>query len=309
MATEPRGIPVLAPEARHHPFPEELRHVVNCAYSTHLTRAFIENFGLLRLPESGSHIWFARPQKGDGPTALMVSGPVLSPLLVRHPFGPLEILGLQLRPSATATVLGTSASRLQGMTLPLAACWGTKAELLEKRLRRETRLEACLGLLCDAVESSLATERPGHAIVSEAVRRMEDAPGLSRIETIARALDVSSRHLQRLFFDHVGCSPKQVARLVRLSKLLTRLPQSPSVPWAELAAELDYTDQSHLIADFRALVGETPQRFASRPPGLLRHVEIGWLLTPSDPSLALATWNGFRPFSFKAHSDGDTDEP
>ena len=36
------------------------------------------------------------------------------------------------------------------------------------------------------------------------------------------------------------------------------------VVWAEVAAELGYSDQAHLTRDFTALIGEPPARYARR---------------------------------------------
>lgn len=36
---------------------------------------------------------------------------------------------------------------------------------------------------------------------------------------------------------------------------------APWVDWADLGAALGYSDQPHLIADFRALAGVTPARW------------------------------------------------
>jgi len=40
--------------------------------------------------------------------------------------------------------------------------------------------------------------------------------------------------------------------------------ESPHIGWARIAATTGYFDQSHLIRDFRLLLGETPRTFLAR---------------------------------------------
>lgn len=76
---------------------------------------------------------------------------------------------------------------------------------------------------------------------------------------LARRLAVSERQLRLLFADGVGVSPKHFARIARVRHVLAH--RSPAVPWAQLAAATGYYDQSHLSADFRALMGVPPTSF------------------------------------------------
>ena len=71
-----------------------------------------------------------------------------------------------------------------------------------------------------------------------------------------------SRTLQRLFARYVGVSPKWVLRRYRLHEAAAALAREQDRPWAEVAAELGYFDQSHFIRDFTAAIGLTPVAYA-----------------------------------------------
>ena len=61
--------------------------------------------------------------------------------------------------------------------------------------------------------------------------------------------------------------PKTFCRVARLWKVL-RSTADGGVNWAGLAADLGYSDQSHLVTEFRSLTGLTPGRWiASRRAG------------------------------------------
>jgi AraC-like DNA-binding protein len=80
------------------------------------------------------------------------------------------------------------------------------------------------------------------------------------VARVAGSLGVTRQHLARRFATHVGVTPKTFCRVVRLWRLLRRT-AGGRVNWAGLAAELGYSDQPHLVAEFRRLTGVTPGRW------------------------------------------------
>ncbi|MGW6567883.1 AraC family transcriptional regulator [Streptomyces sp. NPDC054975] len=90
---------------------------------------------------------------------------------------------------------------------------------------------------------------------------------IRRVSELARAAGLSSRSLQRLFANYVGVGPKWVILRYRIHEALERAEATGthgSPDWAELAAELGYSDQAHLVRDFTATVGEPPTAYARR---------------------------------------------
>jgi AraC-like DNA-binding protein len=66
------------------------------------------------------------------------------------------------------------------------------------------------------------------------------------------------RLLQRIFNDYVGVSPKWVIRWYRLYEPVETLNSGAELDWVQLALELGYFDQAHMINDFRSVVGFSP---------------------------------------------------
>ncbi|MFI8966741.1 DUF6597 domain-containing transcriptional factor [Streptomyces sp. NPDC053493] len=86
-----------------------------------------------------------------------------------------------------------------------------------------------------------------------------------RVSALARAAGLSPRSLQRLFASYVGVGPKWVILRYRIHEALERAESGSvaSLPdWAELAADLGYSDQAHLVRDFTATVGVPPTAYA-----------------------------------------------
>ena len=100
--------------------------------------------------------------------------------------------------------------------------------------------------------------------VAALVERAEADRTILRARQLADLAGVSDRTLQRWFREYVGVSPKSVVQRHRLLDVAAAAHDDDDVDWAALAAELGYADQSHLIRHFRAVVGESPARYAER---------------------------------------------
>jgi AraC-like DNA-binding protein len=97
-----------------------------------------------------------------------------------------------------------------------------------------------------------------------------------RIERVARELGVSRQHLAREFSAHAGLSPKLFSQICRVRGMLADVqvrashdrqhqvhPSIMKQSWSAVAAEYGYADQSHLIAEVRAILGQTPRQWLS----------------------------------------------
>ena len=82
-------------------------------------------------------------------------------------------------------------------------------------------------------------------------------PG-SSIDLLATYSGLSRRQLERRFLSTTGLTPKTLHRIFRFQRTLRLRAASPHAPWAALAADAGYYDQSHLIADFRQFAGAPP---------------------------------------------------
>lgn len=74
---------------------------------------------------------------------------------------------------------------------------------------------------------------------------------------------MSHGYLDRQFSEQVGLSPRTLARILRMRRLLDVIDVYGSVGWADKAAELGWFDQAHLIRDFKRHTGVTPSEYLS----------------------------------------------
>ena len=83
----------------------------------------------------------------------------------------------------------------------------------------------------------------------------------SEILELPRKYNISQRHLERLFKTSLGISPKKLQRIIRFEKALQLLSNTAYSQLTMISYQLNYTDQSHFIKDFRTFSGITPYQF------------------------------------------------
>ena len=74
---------------------------------------------------------------------------------------------------------------------------------------------------------------------------------------------LSSKQFGRIFADYVGTTPKEFIRIVRMQRALSMLQQDATIPFVQVAYECGFSDQSHMIKDFKLYSGYTPAEYLS----------------------------------------------
>jgi len=165
--------------------------------------------------------------------------------------------GMQVNivPTSAYRMLGVPMSALASKTVPLEDVLGNTlpVERLAK-LDWAERFE-----LVDAALTKRLDYRPVSSHEVEwAWHRLRATHGGIPIADLARELGWSRKRIVARFREEVGLTPKAAARLFRFEHAREL---AGHLPWAEVAFECGYYDQSHLINDFRAVTGRSPETF------------------------------------------------
>ncbi|WP_405934271.1 helix-turn-helix domain-containing protein [Streptomyces longwoodensis] len=173
---------------------------------------------------------------------------------------PASCARFSLAPGAARPLFGVAAADLAGRTVALAELPGRVARRLVDGGRDLAPEEWADHLVRVLPEHPSRAEAERAGLLRAGVAALSVRPGLPpvRVADVARELAVSERQLRNLFTDGVGVSPKHFARIDRVRHVLAHAPTSP---WGELAAASGYYDQSHMTADFRALMGVPPRSY------------------------------------------------
>ena len=251
--------------------PRTLHHVVRC-------------FWLLRMegPSEGA----AEPAIPDGSPELIVSvgdpirardrtgrlrrqppamlvGQITRPFAV-WPTGAVDLVAARLHPYG-AVWLTPTVSRITDGWQALGANWTRLPTLMASARGADARVR----VLADALERAIVRERGPDARVVRAVDRIVATHGAEPAARLAELSAVTPRHLQRLFADQVGVTPKLLARIRRVQRVFAAWRDAPGT-WSRVAAECGYFDQAHLVRDFREIAGGAPAGLIEAMPAFTR---------------------------------------
>lgn len=214
---------------------------------------------------------------------ICVAGAVTSPVAVQRPVGS-RVIGVSFAPGAAAAFLGLPLHHLTDQVCDLRELWGNDAAELLDQLR-EAEPAARADLLDGFLLRKRAAARVPDPALAAGVELIRSHGGRLPMRVLADRLDVPERRLERLFLAGVGISPKKLSRIARLHAVLGRLaqPHAAQVSWGMLAIELGFADQSHMIREFRQLVGTTPAGYVR--DGQLSHTFGAGLTVARPPRL------------------------
>jgi AraC-like DNA-binding protein len=134
---------------------------------------------------------------------------------------------------------------------------------LEHLLKTEQLWEA-VGMLDDWLIRRLGLVAPDITPAIAAARDIIETKGQIKIETLAETVGLSRRQLERGFGQDIGFTPKLLSRLIRFEAATFELQKSKTPDMAQIAFELGFYDQSHLIKEFQVFGQITPLAFSKQ---------------------------------------------
>jgi len=172
-----------------------------------------------------------------------------------------RVLGTKFRPGGLRPFVDSPVSAFTDRVLDLADVFGRAAADLSDRALRYGDHHAAIAVV-EAFLRDLAPRADSSAgLAARIAERIAKDRAIRRVEQLAAEYALGVRTLQRLFNDYVGVSPKWMIRRYRLQEAATRLAAAGAVDWTQIALELGYADQAHLIRDFREIVGKSPGEY------------------------------------------------
>jgi AraC-like DNA-binding protein len=182
--------------------------------------------------------------------------------LVLH--GRLETFTIHFQPSGFYQLFGVPMPDLTDRAYEARSVLGRCVSGLEQRLANTSnfgeRIRVATSFLIRRVMSRSA---PPDAVARAANRVLFDR-GALRISEVAASAGLSVRQFERRFCEQVGVGPKRYARIVRFHSALEAKRTSEKRTWTDIAYELGYYDQMHMVHDFRIFSGENPTSFSAR---------------------------------------------
>ena len=176
------------------------------------------------------------------------------------------MVGAYFHAGQTFSFIQVPARELTDRILPLEDVWGAASLELPTELA-EMDEAARINKLESVLLHRIRNNSPSHSAVDlpRLAASIVQKRGNVTIESLTTGAGISRQHLARLFSEGVGISPKLFCRLARFQSGLAYAGRGKDVDWAQAARALGYSDQSHMIGEFREFSSLTPQMLAQRP--------------------------------------------
>lgn len=182
------------------------------------------------------------------------------------PRGRMDIIGVRLHPWAARTFLRVPMHQLRDRMLPAAdlplaerlLCSAASLEDPDDRMER---------LLLDIEQhaKTLAAPPPAARALTQALM---NGPASVTIRALARDIGLGTRRVQGIFSEHIGISPRTLARIARLQRALGTARRHPSRTLSAVAHDSGYYDHAHFVRDCQDIAGDAPGTVLGRASGV-----------------------------------------
>lgn len=205
------------------------------------------------VPDASAHLIWHRMRDGRRRSVLVGPRPRFCDI---DPGGRQQSVCIRLRPGVLPLLVGESAWDWRHRTMALAEIDPGLEPALQRSESGEGAAQHLLGWIGRFVEGRTVDWRAAATVGlwgREVRLRFRDA---------VQRVGASERGVRDSIRDHVGLRPKEAQRILRLHRALSSALDGRDPTRA--AQDAGYVDQSHYIKDCKALLGETPTRFAAR---------------------------------------------
>ncbi len=164
------------------------------------------------------------------------------------------------QPAGIKNLLGIPAHELRDKIVSAECIFGEQTSQIEETLAESTTIREKSNIL-NLFFQAIFLKNPGNReqVVSTSIHLILKNRGVVSNNQLVKITGYTERHLERLFLDAIGISPKRFSGIIKLHHFLQQLRKKPEyTTLTEIAYNAGYSDQSHLIREFKKHTGMTP---------------------------------------------------
>lgn len=191
----------------------------------------------------------------------MVLGQTSKPFFV-EPTGYVNSFAVRFYPYGFANFVSTLIGDLVDKETPIELLFGEEAaEQLSQAINQAADTEARIMIVEKFLFKRMHNEASIVSIVKTTIDAMLLSPNHISIKALVNDNLAKRRQLERKFLRHIGMSPKQLGKVIRLQAVLKMMRAQQSGGLTKIAYEANYYDQAHFAKDFKEFTGTTPGEF------------------------------------------------
>jgi AraC-like DNA-binding protein len=172
---------------------------------------------------------------------------------------PVQVFGIRFHPDGFRNIFGIPPSNFLATYEDGVDVLGKKIKELCSRIRDANDLQQ-VELANAFIADQLARHSKSYDYTHLAMQMIRRKGGVLNYKDLLQQIPISPRQLQREFKNLYGITIKDYIRLSRMNAI-HRYMLSQNINLTQLPYELDFTDQSHFIREFKTFAGLPPTKF------------------------------------------------
>jgi AraC-like DNA-binding protein len=171
-----------------------------------------------------------------------------------------SMLGIKFHSHTAKFFFDISISEMKDKHFDLSDFWGNNANILHDQLSETDLLNSKIAVIESYLNKIKSQKMEVNLFVENTINEMMNQNGNICIKKICSENNFTTRHLEKLFLNNVGLSPKIVSRIYQFQYAL-KLMKHNSKSLTSLGLDAGYFDQSHFIKNFKDFAACTPSQY------------------------------------------------
>jgi AraC-like DNA-binding protein len=171
----------------------------------------------------------------------------------------ISILGVSFHPHGLKAIFGVDTSEIVN-ELPDITNFISR-DYIEKLVESKSVQEK-INILCELFTKELLLNEAKQPVIEkkawDLILRGTDEMAVVKL---SKYFNLSTRQIQRIFKANFGLTPKQFLQINRFEKAIDLLKTVPDKKLLDIAYELEYSDSSHFIREFKQFSGQAPSGY------------------------------------------------
>ncbi|WKL46967.1 helix-turn-helix domain-containing protein [Flavobacterium pectinovorum] len=167
------------------------------------------------------------------------------------------------QPNGIYQLLGIPATEFQDSIIPVEEIFDYKGSELQEKLYEQNNNEVRIELLNHFFRSLINNKLVSNqSIINNSLDFILKNKGDFSVKQLVEYTGYTERHLERKFKESIGLNPKKFGNVIRLHHFLKLLKnRSDATNLTAICYDAGFSDQSHLIKDFRKHTGISPREY------------------------------------------------
>jgi AraC-like DNA-binding protein len=164
------------------------------------------------------------------------------------------------QPNGIHQLLGVPAHEFLDSILSIDAVFGKNGLLLQEKLSEQNNNQTRIGLLNHFFSNLFSKKsQSNQLLINSSLDFIVSSKGHFSVSQLVKHTGYTERHLERKFKESIGLNPKKFGNIIKLHHFLKLLKhKSEDLNLTTICYDAGFSDQSHLIKEFRKHTGITP---------------------------------------------------